>query len=92
MREEIVHLREATKAATKRKSCKQRYIVVDETLTVSAVANLIAAREGGGCDNSKEPARRVRAARRCSYCGEIGHNSRTCTKEIDSSEDSNKSK
>ncbi|XTI93915.1 hypothetical protein V2W45_1435025 [Cenococcum geophilum] len=83
---------QATKAAIKRRSCKRRYIAVKETLIVGVVADLIAISKGSSRNDGEEPARRVRAARRCGRCGEIGHNSRTYTKEINSSEDSDESK
>jgi len=77
MRAERVRLNTATEAATKRKSRKRRYVRAEETLTVGEVSDLIAEREGW------EPAKRVRAGRRCGCCGKIGHNSRTCKVEIE---------
>ena len=67
-------------------------ILVEKTLTVSKVSNLITKREGSSCNNSKKAGKRVHAARRCRRCSEIGYNSRTCTVEIEDLEDSNKSK
>jgi hypothetical protein len=91
MREEIARLWDATKAATKRKSRKRRYVRTEETLIVGEVANLIAAKERGSRNDSKKPAKRVRAERYCGRCGEIGHNSRTCKVEIEDVEDSDAS-
>jgi len=54
----------------KQKSRKRRYIRNEETLIVSKVVDLIAAREGSCCNDSKKPAKRVRAARHCGRCGE----------------------
>ena len=91
MREEIGRLQDATKAATKRKTRKQRYIQAEETLTVSEVVNLVAVKEGSSCNDSKVPLKRVRVSRHCGRCGEIGHNSRTCKVEIVDTEDSDTS-
>ena len=78
MRKEIARLQDTTKAATKHKTCKRQYIRTKETLTVSKVANLVAAKGVGCYNNSKMPAKRVRKERHCSYCSKIGHNSCTC--------------
>jgi hypothetical protein len=83
MQEEIGRLRDAVKALTKRKSCERRYIQVEETLTVGEVTNLITKKEGGRCEDSETPVKRVRAERHCGCCGETGHNSRTCKVEIE---------
>ena len=82
MREEVKSLREAVDTLTKRKTRKRRYVRVEETLTVSEVSNLIAAKEGSSREEGETPAKRVRAERRCGRCSEIGHNSRTCKVEI----------
>ena len=63
-----------------------------ETLTVSKVVNLLAAKEGSSCDDSEKPVKRVRAERHCGCCGEIGHNSYTCKVEIEDIDNSNTSK
>jgi hypothetical protein len=76
---------------TKRKAYKRQYIRVEETLIVSKVSNLIAKTEGSSCKNSKTPAKRVRAERRCSRCSEIRHNSRTCKAEIEDADNSDNS-
>jgi hypothetical protein len=85
-------MRSAIKELIKRKSRKRRYIQVEETLTVGEVSNLITKREGYSRDDSKTPAKRVRAERHCSHCGEIGHNSRTCKVEIEDADNSEESK
>jgi hypothetical protein len=92
MQEEIGCLQDTIKAATKRKGHKRQYVQAEETLTVSKVTNLITAKEGGSCNNSKTPAKRVRAERHCSCCGKTRHNSCTCKVEIEDAEDSNASK
>jgi hypothetical protein len=84
-------MRSAIKELTKRKSCKRQYIRVEETLTVSKVSDLITKREGYSRDNSKTPAKRVRAERHYSRCSEIGHNSRTCKVEIEDVDNSEES-
>ena len=92
MRKEIGRLRNVTKAAIKRKTCKRRYIQIKKTLIVSKVVNLVAVKEGSSCNNSKELLKRVRDRRHCGYCGKIRHNSYTCKVEIVDIEDSNASK
>jgi hypothetical protein len=92
MQEEIGCLRDAVKASTKRKSCKRRCIQAEETLTVGKVTNLIAKKEGSGCEDSETPVKRVRAERHYSRCGETRHNSRTCKVEIEESDSSDASK
>jgi hypothetical protein len=91
MQEEIGRLRDAVEASTKRKARKRRYIRAEKTLTVSEVSDLIAEPAGSRCDNSKTPAKRVRAERRCGRCSKIRHNSRTCKVEIEDIEDSGES-
>ena len=92
VQEEISCLQDAIEASTKRKTYKQQYIHIEETLIVSKVANLIAEKEGGGCSEGKTPAKRVRVRRRCGRCSEIGHNSCTCKVELEDVDASNASK
>jgi hypothetical protein len=92
MQEEIGRLQDAVEALIKRRARKRRYIRVEETLTVSKVSNLIAELVGSRYNNSKTPAKRVRAERRYRRCGETRHNSRTYKVEIEDIEDSDKSK
>jgi hypothetical protein len=84
-------MQSAIEELTKRKSWKRRYIQVEDTLTVSEVSDLIAEREGGSCKDSETPAKRVRAERRCGYCSEVGHNTRTCKVEIEDADNSEES-
>ena len=91
MRAEMGRLRDATETLTKRKSRKRRYVRAEETLTVGEVLDLIAEKEGGSREEGEEPAKRVRAGRRCGRCGKIGHNSRTCKVEIEDANDSDAS-
>jgi hypothetical protein len=84
-------MRSAIKKLTKRKSCKRRYIQVEETLTVSKVSDLITKREGSSCKNSETPAKRVYAKRHCSCYSEVGHNSRTYKVEIEDADNSKES-
>jgi hypothetical protein len=76
-------MQSAIKELTKRKTCKRQYVQVEGTLTVSKVSNLIAAKEGSSCKDSKTPAKRVRAERRCGCCSKIRHNSCTYKVEIE---------
>jgi hypothetical protein len=92
MRAEIVRLNTTTKAAIKRKSRKRRYVRAEETLTVGEVLDLIAEREGSRRKEGKEPAKRVRAGRRCGRYGKIRHNSRTYKVEIKDVNNSDASK
>jgi hypothetical protein len=55
------------------------------------VSDLIAELAGSRRNNSKTPAKRVRAERYCRRCGETRHNSRTYKVEIEDVEDSDKS-
>jgi hypothetical protein len=91
LQEEQARMRSAIKELTKRKSRKRRYVRVEETLIVSKVSDLIAEREGDSCKEGETPAKRVRAKRRYSHCGEVGHNSRTCKVEIEDVDDSEES-
>jgi hypothetical protein len=87
-----VCMQSAIKKLTKRKSCKRQYVQVEETLTVSEVLDLIAKREGSSCNNSKMPAKRVRAKRHCSCCSKVKHNSCTCKVKIEDTDNSKESK
>jgi hypothetical protein len=91
VQEEIGCLQDAVNTLIKRKAYKRRYIRVEETLIDSKVYNLIAKKEGGSHKDSKTPAKRVRAERRCGCCSEIRHNSCTCKAEIEDVDDSNNS-
>jgi hypothetical protein len=91
LQEEQARMRSAIEELTKRKGWKRQYVQVEEILTVSEVSDLITKREGGSCKDSKTPAKRVRAERRCGCCGEVGHNSRTCKVEIEDADDSDES-
>jgi hypothetical protein len=91
VQEKISCLKETINTLTKRKTCKRRYVRAEETLIVSKVSELIAAKEGSSCEECKTPAKRVRAERRCGRCSEIGHNSRTCKVEIEDVDNSNAS-
>ena len=92
MREEIARLRDATKAAIKRKSRKRQYIRVEETLIVSKVANLIAIKKSNYYNSGKKPTKRICRKRHCSVCSKIRHNARTYKVEIEDVEYSNASK
>jgi hypothetical protein len=91
MQEEIGRLQDAIEASIKHRARKQRYIRAEETLIVSKVSDLIAELVRSRRNDSKTPAKRVRAERRYRRCGETGHNSRTYKVEIEDAEDSDKS-
>ena len=65
---ENTKLRKAAKAATERKSCKRKYVCIEETLTVREVLNLIAPKDVGGEEGGKKAAKRVQGKRRCGRC------------------------
>ena len=92
VQEEMGQLRDAIEASTKRKSRKRQYIRTEETLTVSKVSELIAAKEGSSRDNSETLAKRVRKERHCGCCRETRHNSCTCKVEIKDADNSDASK
>jgi hypothetical protein len=92
VQEEIGRLQDAVNTLTKRKTYKRQYVHTEETLTVSKVSNLITAKKGSSCKESKTPAKRVRLERRCGRCSKIRHNSRTCKVEILDADNSDASK
>jgi hypothetical protein len=92
VKEKISRLKDTINMLTKRKTCKRRYVRAEETLTVSKVSNLIAAKEGSSCEEGETLAKRVRAERRCGCCSEIRHNSCTCKVEIEDVDNSDASK
>jgi hypothetical protein len=91
MEEEIARMRATQEALTKRKSRKRRYVRVQETLTVSEIADLVAEKESGGRSSGETPAKRMRAEQHCRRCGETRHNSRTCKVELEDADDSDAS-
>jgi hypothetical protein len=52
----------------------------------------MAVREGSYYNNGEKPIKRVCVIRHYSYCGEKGHNSRTCIVEIKDVDNSDTSK
>jgi hypothetical protein len=84
-------LKDAVDTLTKRKTCKRQYVRVEETLIVSKVSDLITVKEGSSYEDSKTPAKRVRAKRRCGCYSEVRHNSCTCKVEIVDVDDSDTS-
>jgi hypothetical protein len=92
VQEEIGCLQDAINTLLKRKTCKRQYVRAEETLTVSKVSNILTTKKGSSYKDSKTPAKRVRAERRCSCCSKIRHNSCTCKVEIEDVDSSNTSK
>jgi hypothetical protein len=91
VQEEMSRLNNAVNTLTKRKTRKRQYVRVEETLIVSKVSDLITVKEGGSHEDSKTPAKRVRAKRRCGRYSEVGHNSCTYKVEIVDVDDSDAS-
>jgi hypothetical protein len=76
----------------KRKTYKRQYIYIEETLIVSKVSNLIAAKEGSSYKEGKIPIKKVYTERRCSCCSKIRYNFYTYKVEILDIDNSNASK
>jgi hypothetical protein len=74
---------DAVNTLAKRKTCKRRYVRVEETLIVSKVSDLITEKEGSSREEGETPVKRVRAERRCGRYSKIRHNSRTYKVEIE---------
>jgi hypothetical protein len=92
LQEEQACIQSVIKELIKRKTCKRQYVQVEGTLIVSKVSTLITIKEGSSYKDSKTPAKRVRAERRCGCCSEIRHNSYTCKVEIEDVDSSTASK
>jgi maltooligosyltrehalose synthase len=92
LQKEQARMQSAIKELIKRKTCKRRYVQAEGTLTVSKVSNLITKKEGSSYKDSKTPAKRVCAERRCSCCSEIRYNSCTYKVEIENVDNSTTSK
>jgi hypothetical protein len=86
---EIVELRAANKAATRRRSHKRKQVQAEGTLIVKDGARLTALKEFGARSDGKKPKKRVRAEggeptqRRCRQCNKTGHNARTCKQAVE---------
>ena len=85
---QIAELQAANEAATRRKSYKRKRIQKEGTLTVEEGQRLTALWEFGARSDGKKASKRVRTKggsstqRHCKTCGETGHNSRTCQKDV----------
>ena len=75
-----------------RKTCKRRYVRAEETLTISKISDIIAAKESGSCEDGETPAKKVLAERCCGRYSEIRHTSCTCNVEIEDIDSRNTSK
>jgi hypothetical protein len=81
-------LQAANEVASRRKSHKRKQIQHEGTLTVEEGIQLIALKEFGVRSDGKKAKKRARAdkggqvLRRCGRCGEAGHNTRTCKRDI----------
>jgi hypothetical protein len=88
LQETVNRLQSTIDEQNKRKSRKRRYIPRDdiaESQTVGEISDLLARDER---EDSEMPIKRVRGERRCGRCKETGHNTRTCTADIESETDS----
>jgi hypothetical protein len=89
MRSQVAELQAANKAAMQRKSHERKCVQKEGTLTVEEGQRLTALKEFGARGDGKKAKKRARAdegnqpARRCSKCGEAGHNLRTCKNNAD---------
>jgi hypothetical protein len=92
IRSQVAELQAANKAATQRKSHERKRVQKEGTLTVEEGQRLTALKgfgARGAHGDRKKAKKRARAdegnqpARRCSKCGEAGHNSRTCKNNAD---------
>jgi hypothetical protein len=92
VQKEIGCLQDTINILTKRKTYKRQYIYTEKTLIVSKVSNLITIKKSSSYKDSKTPAKRVRAERRCSYCSKIRYNSCTYKVEIENKDSSTASK
>ena len=90
-RREMDSMKKAINALTAQRGCKRKYIRTEEALIVGEVQDLIAKREGGGGEGSKQPVKKVRKERHCGRCGKTGHNARTCSAKILDVDNSNTS-
>ena len=91
LQEEQARMRSAIEELTKRRKRKRRYIPrgeVEQPQTVGEISDLLARDER---KDSEMPAKRVRGERRCGRCKETGHNTRTCTADIELETDSDAS-
>jgi hypothetical protein len=89
MRSQVAELQAANKAATRRKLHERKRVQKEGTLTVEEGQRLTALKEFGALGDGKKAKKRARAdegdqpARRCSKCGEAGHNLRMCKNNAD---------
>jgi hypothetical protein len=81
----IAKLKAANEAATRRKSYKRKRVQKEGTLIVEEGLRLTTLKEFGARSDGKKAKKKARvevgesSQRRCGRCGEVGHNSRTCT-------------
>ena len=86
---ELRTLRAANEALSKRRRAKKNQIRTTQALTVEDATDLVAQREAleevrrdGAVSRGTQKAGQS-SGRRCGTCGETGHNSRTCTIEVE---------
>jgi hypothetical protein len=83
MRNQVAKLQAADEATTRRKSHNRKQIQKEGTLTVSGRVRLTTLKEFNARSDRKRASKKARvnigtwSSRRCSTCGEAGHNTRT---------------
>ena len=89
----VAELQAANEAATRRRSHKRKRIQREGTLVFSEGVRLTTLKEFNARSDGKKAKRKARVGsgtqplRRCSTCGEAGHNARTCKKDAQSTVD-----
>jgi hypothetical protein len=80
LQSQVFALQEANKAMHKRKSRKRKAILLDHALSASQIQEIVEQEEVEAqiIEQMPKPSKR---ASRCSKCGTLGHNSRTCKVE-----------
>jgi hypothetical protein len=84
----VAELEAANEAATRRKSHKRKRIQKEGTLTVGEGVRLTTLKEFNARSDGKRASKKARvgpstqSSRRCSVCGEAGHNARTCKNKL----------
>ena len=90
---EIAELRAANEAANRRKARKRKRLQTQGTLTVEEGQRLNLLKEVGQSNKKQKEGdgehvdEGTKGKRHCKTCGETGHNSRTCKKDVENCDD-----